>query len=228
MTDTRAETIERDEIKAWLNDARMSQCCDQVIDGQIAKAIRLFSTILSTEAAPSEPVAWMHETGKDCIRASSKTKMRRESAAEYNIPLYSRPPAQPEQADDEPQVTHCPFCNRDPFHRSDSGEAVAVTCCDLGDLLFRGARPEPETVEIAWGDFCKIAEKLVAAKCYAVASQKEVALKNINPAFDELWKNRPWEIHGRSDKDKALGWFTAGVDHALTAQPDTTKSGSEG
>lgn len=36
----------------------------------------------------------------------------------------------------------CPFCGRDPFHRSDMGEALAVVCCDLGDLYFRGARPE--------------------------------------------------------------------------------------
>lgn len=35
----------------------------------------------------------------------------------------------------------CPFCKRgDPFHRSDSGEALAVVCCDMGDMIFRGAR----------------------------------------------------------------------------------------
>jgi len=38
-------------------------------------------------------------------------------------------------------VTTCPFCGRDPFYRTDAGEPVAVTCCDLGDLYFRGARP---------------------------------------------------------------------------------------
>jgi len=57
----------------------------------------------------------------------------------------------------------CPFCNRDPFHYVDNGlgmEAVAVTCCELGDEFYRGARPEPETVTMSWEDFhgvgCKI------------------------------------------------------------------------
>ena len=38
----------------------------------------------------------------------------------------------------------CPFCGRDPFHYVNNGvgmEAVAVVCCDLGDLYFRGLRP---------------------------------------------------------------------------------------
>lgn len=38
-------------------------------------------------------------------------------------------------------MSECPFCGRDPFHYVDNGvgmEAVAVTCCELGDQLFRG------------------------------------------------------------------------------------------
>jgi len=54
----------------------------------------------------------------------------------------------------------CVFCGRDPFHRTDSGEAVAVTCCDLGDLLYRGARANPEEVTIGWEDFATIGERL--------------------------------------------------------------------
>lgn len=39
----------------------------------------------------------------------------------------------------------CPFCDRDPFEYVDVGVGsvpVAVTCCEFGDLYFRGARPE--------------------------------------------------------------------------------------
>lgn len=57
----------------------------------------------------------------------------------------------------------CPFCGRDPFHYVDNGlgmEAVAVTCCDLGDKYFRGMRPDPETVTLDWGEFVEIGGKL--------------------------------------------------------------------
>lgn len=57
----------------------------------------------------------------------------------------------------------CPFCGCDPFHYVDIGvgrEAVAVTCCDLGEMYFRGARPEPEEVTISWLDFIRIADRL--------------------------------------------------------------------
>ena len=42
-------------------------------------------------------------------------------------------------------MSTCPFCGSDPFHYVDNGigmEAVVVVCCELGDLYFRGARPE--------------------------------------------------------------------------------------
>lgn len=61
----------------------------------------------------------------------------------------------------------CPFCGRDPFHYVDNGvgmEAVAVTCCNLGDAYFRGMRPEPETVEMDWGEFRKIGHRLADQK----------------------------------------------------------------
>lgn len=57
----------------------------------------------------------------------------------------------------------CPFCGRDPYHRTDSGEAVAVTCCDLGDMFFRGARKEPEEVIMSWEDFEKTGSMLAAS-----------------------------------------------------------------
>lgn len=44
-------------------------------------------------------------------------------------------------------MTICPFCGRDPFHYVDVGVGsvpVAVDCCELGDLYFRGQRPEIE------------------------------------------------------------------------------------
>lgn len=57
----------------------------------------------------------------------------------------------------------CPFCGRDPFHYVNNGlgmEAVAVTCCDLGDMLFRGQRPAPEEVTLSWDQFTEIASKI--------------------------------------------------------------------
>lgn len=57
----------------------------------------------------------------------------------------------------------CPFCGRDPFHYVDNGvgmEAVAVTCCNLGDAFFRGMREPHETVTMDWGDFFEIGNKL--------------------------------------------------------------------
>ena len=59
----------------------------------------------------------------------------------------------------------CPFCGRDPFHYVDNGvgmEAVAVTCCDLGDMFFRGARPDPKTIEMSWEEFRDIGHRLLS------------------------------------------------------------------
>jgi hypothetical protein len=41
---------------------------------------------------------------------------------------------------------------------------VAVTCCDLGDLYFRGARPVPTEVTLDWIDFIRIADRLTRAR----------------------------------------------------------------
>jgi hypothetical protein len=81
-------------------------------------------------------------------------------------------------------TVRCPFCGRDPFHYVDNGvgmEAVAVTCCELGDLYFRGARPAPETAEISWDEFREIGgtlgrlrSELSAAKEAEAAAQLAV------------------------------------------------------
>ena len=58
----------------------------------------------------------------------------------------------------------CPFCDRDPFHYVNNGvgmEAVAVTCCEMADLYFRGARPAPEEVTLSWEEFTKIGQRIL-------------------------------------------------------------------
>jgi hypothetical protein len=60
-------------------------------------------------------------------------------------------------------MSECPFCNRDPFHYVDNGlgmEAVAVTCCELGDLYFRGARKAPEEVTLSYEEFNEVGGRL--------------------------------------------------------------------
>lgn len=60
-------------------------------------------------------------------------------------------------------MTICPFCAHDPFHYENNGcgmEAVAVTCCELGDQYFRGARKTPEEVSLGWDEFTEIAATL--------------------------------------------------------------------
>lgn len=63
-------------------------------------------------------------------------------------------------------MTRCPFCGRDPFHYVDIGvgmQAAAVDCCDLGDLYFRGARPEIEhDVIIDPGTFRQLGDRITA------------------------------------------------------------------
>lgn len=58
---------------------------------------------------------------------------------------------------------NCPFCNLDPFEYVDTGVGmmpVAVTCCDLGDVYFRGARPIPEDVTLPWDEFVMVGQLL--------------------------------------------------------------------
>jgi hypothetical protein len=63
----------------------------------------------------------------------------------------------------------CPFCGRDPFHYVDNGlgmEAVAVDCCELGDLYFRGARePITEDVIIPPDDFRELGARVMGMSC---------------------------------------------------------------
>lgn len=62
-------------------------------------------------------------------------------------------------------MTTCPFCGRDPFHYVHNGlgmEAVAVDCCDLGDLYFRGARePITEDVVISADEFRELGQRII-------------------------------------------------------------------
>lgn len=60
-------------------------------------------------------------------------------------------------------ATICPFCGADPFEYVHNGvgfEAVAVTCCEDGDLFFRGARGTPEEVTMPWDSFVAIGNTL--------------------------------------------------------------------
>jgi hypothetical protein len=41
-------------------------------------------------------------------------------------------------------------------------EAVAVTCCELGDTFFLGQRPAPEEVTLLWEEFVGIGSKLAS------------------------------------------------------------------
>jgi hypothetical protein len=84
----------------------------------------------------------------------------------------------------------CPFCGRDPFHYVDIGvgrEAAAVDCCENGDMLFRGARPAPEEVTLAWNDFVEIAGNLSALR--ARAESAEFALQGLleHPGDKASW-----------------------------------------
>jgi hypothetical protein len=90
-------------------------------------------------------------------------------------------------------MDRCPFCNCDPFHRADNGlgmEAVAVTCCELGDAFFRGARPAPETVTLGWDEFVEIGARLAAMR-YALEPFAENAREIIDALPDDrkpgLW-----------------------------------------
>jgi hypothetical protein len=73
-------------------------------------------------------------------------------------------------------MTDCPFCGRDPFHYVDIGvgmEAVAVTCCDFGDLYFRGARPAPDEVTMSWEEFTDFGAKLADLRQAAISDSAQ-------------------------------------------------------
>jgi hypothetical protein len=43
-------------------------------------------------------------------------------------------------------------------------EAVAVTCCELGEQLFLGKRPAPDEVRLSWEEFREIGGKLASLR----------------------------------------------------------------
>ena len=64
-------------------------------------------------------------------------------------------------------TAQCPFCGADPFEYVDVGVGsvpVAVTCCELGDGYFRGAREPLEEVTIDIGTFNRIADMFFAMR----------------------------------------------------------------
>ena len=96
----------------------------------------------------------------------------------------------------------CPFCGRDPFHRIDNGigmEAVAVTCCDLGDLFFRGARAAPSEVTLSWEEFMEIGHKIAvlrmsATQLEAHAAEQVRAEREACAAICEEWAKK-WGVY---------------------------------
>ena len=99
----------------------------------------------------------------------------------------------------------CPFCGRDPFHYVDNGvgmEAVAVTCCDLGDMFFRGARPDPKTIEMSWEEFRDIGHRLLSTSA-SERRMREAAVA-LSKEVDRMWNdphrfNPPaWESHAKA------------------------------
>ena len=108
--------------------------------------------------------------------------------------------SRPAPVDREAVACHepcCPFCGRAPFHYVDNGlgmEAVAVTCCDLGDLFYRGARPEPEEVTMSWDDFQNIGNRLThppvqPATSVAVLAERERCARICEGDFDSEMKS---------------------------------------
>lgn len=82
----------------------------------------------------------------------------------------------------------CPLCGRDPFHRIDNGigmEAVAVTCCDLGDLFFRGARAAPSEVTLSWEEFMEIGHKIAVLRMSAAQLEAHAA-EQVRPLVEAL------------------------------------------
>lgn len=122
----------------------------------------------------------------------------------------------------------CPFCGRDPFHYVDNGvgmEAVAVTCCELGNEYFRGARDAPEEVTLSWEEFCEIGRRLLsssAAERAVVEARREAleeAAKVVEPTngppcdcitlHDDEWWMPHCDCRNGGDSDEAQSWCTS-------------------
>ncbi len=82
----------------------------------------------------------------------------------------------------------CPFCGRDPFHYVDNGvgmEAMAVICCELGDMLFRGARETPSDVTLSWEEFTGLAARLLSSS--KAEGEMREALAELVSVMDEAF-----------------------------------------
>lgn len=114
-------------------------------------------------------------------------------------------------------MTTCPFCNRDPFHYVDNGvgmEAVAVTCCELGQLLYE--REKPKEVTLTGDEFTAIAGKIAEGQWYA-------------QVLHQLWELEPdtqsW-VDGKitlEQAEKILGEVFLIVRRTLGEQPEETE-----
>ncbi len=103
----------------------------------------------------------------------------------------------------------CPFCGRDPFHYVDNGvgmEAVAVTCCELGNEYFRGARDAPEEVTLSWEEFCEIGRRLLSSSAAerAVVEALEMAEGTLLIASRMLTEDHKMVLNGKRWGDKTI------------------------
>lgn len=101
----------------------------------------------------------------------------------------------------------CPFCGRDPFHYVDNGvgmEAVAVTCCELGDAFYRGMRPAPEEITLSWEEFQEIGNKLAQYRSRLERSGEALdgAIVSLQGILEHPGEPEPWD-----DARKSLSGF---------------------
>lgn len=86
-------------------------------------------------------------------------------------------------------MTVCPFCARDPFHYVDNGigmEPVAVTCCENGDLFFRGKRSVPDEVTLTWDEFVEIGRSLAALRQQNSELEEKLGAETVNNSLSPL------------------------------------------
>lgn len=137
--------VEEDNKQDWLKGVKHAW--------KAMEAVRRASAPVQADPVPPEK-GWIKP-------ALDKAEQRASEMPEW----MRRSPAQEPVA--WPTEATCPFCHCDPFEYVDNGvgmEPVAVTCCKLGDLYFRGARPDPEDVSISWEDFRSIGDRLASPR----------------------------------------------------------------